>query len=220
MTKPVLLDLFCGAGGAAKGYADAGFEVIGVDAVDQPHYPYTFHQSDALTVLNDKTWLLRIAAIHASPPCQRYSSMLNHGLSDRTRHPDTIAAVRHILKQTGKPYVIENVMGARQHLHSPILLCGTMFGLRVYRHRLFESNVLLFQPPHPKHVAKTAIAGCIPTAEQFYCPVGHMGDLGGSQQAMGINWMKTQREVAEAIPPAFTQWIGAQLLHYTERTDT
>jgi DNA (cytosine-5)-methyltransferase 1 len=111
---------------------------------------------------------------------------------------------------SGVPYIIENVVGAP--LEKSIMLCGAMFGLRVYRHRWFESNVILFQPHHQKHQAKIAHAGNIPTPEQFYCPVGHLGDKSGSQRAMGIDWMHTQKEIANAIPPAYTHWIGQFLL--------
>jgi DNA (cytosine-5)-methyltransferase 1 len=136
--------------------------------------------------------------------------MLNHGISSRDKHPDLIQPIRKRLQATGKPYVIENVVGAP--LEKAIMLCGAMFGLRVYRHRWFESNILLFQPHHSKHQAKIAHAGNIPLPEQFYCPVGHLGDKSGSQRAMGIDWMHTQKEIANAIPPAYTRWLVPFLL--------
>lgn len=209
MRKPRLLDLFCGAGGAGYGYHLAGFEVIGVDVEPQPHYPFSFVQADALTFP-----LQGFDALHASPPCQHFTMMLNHGLSSREKHPDLLALTRAHLQASGLPYIIENVVSAP--LAKSILLCGAMFGLRVYRHRLFESNILLFQPAHARHTARIAHAGNIPTPEQFYCPVGHMGDKAGSQRAMGIHWMATQKEIANAIPPAYTRYIGQQLRWYVE----
>jgi len=129
-----LLDLFCGAGGAAVGYARAGFEVVGVDCVAQPRYPFRFYQADALTFPLDG-----FDVIHASPPCQVYS--VTSALWQR-KHPDLLPFVRSRLWASGNLFVIENVMGAP--LPGAIVLCGTMFGLRVFRHRLFESNLLLF----------------------------------------------------------------------------
>src|SRR5713226_9004155 len=137
MNKPRLLDLFCGAGGAAAGYARAGFEVVGVDIRPQPRYPFAFHQADALTCSLDG-----FDAYHASPPCQLYSR--THRLWKSSVHPDLVDPLRQRLRATGKPYMLENVPGAP--LPGSIVLCGTMFGLGVLRHRLFESNVLLFLP--------------------------------------------------------------------------
>lgn len=124
MTKPKLLDLFCGAGGAAMGYHRAGFEVTGIDINPQPHYPFKFIQADAMTYP-----LGGFDCYHASPPCQRYS-ILTRGLhQDRIEnYPDLIAPIRDRLLHTGKPYVIENVEGARKLLINPVKLCGTMFG--------------------------------------------------------------------------------------------
>lgn len=206
--KPRLLDLFSGAGGCARGYADAGFDVVGVDSVPQPHYPYEFHQADALTFPLDG-----FDVIHASPPCQAFS-MISTYQHVKDSHPNFLPVIRERLQASGLPYVIENVPNAP--ILKSITLCGAMFGLRVYRHRLFESNIMLFQPHHPRHIARIPHAGNIPSPEQFYCPVGHMGDKYGSQRAMGIDWMATQKEIANAIPPAYTRWIGAQLMAYLE----
>ena len=142
MKKPRLLDLFCCAGGAGAGYAKAGFEVVGVDLHPQPRYPFEFHQADAMTFD-----LSGFDAIHASPPCQAYTVL--GGREDLSHYPDLVDAVRERLQAAGVPWIIENVPGAP--LRDPITLCGAMFGLRSYRHRLFESSVQLAPPPHPKH---------------------------------------------------------------------
>jgi DNA (cytosine-5)-methyltransferase 1 len=213
MSKPVLLDLFSGAGGAAMGYARAGFEVIGVDIRPLPRYPFRFLQADALTYL-DTADLSQFAGIHASPPCERYTMMLRNSLTRRERHPDLLAATRERLQATGKPYIIENVPSAP--IEHSVLLCGAMFGFRVYRHRWFESNLLLFQPAHPPHRAKVAHASTIPGPGEFWCVVGKFGKQDEAQRAMGIDWMQTgvhhALEIAQAIPPAYTEWVGRQLI--------
>ncbi len=206
MSKPKLLDIGCCAGGCSAGYAEY-FDVTGIDIQPQPRYPYRFIQADMMDFPFEG-----YDAYHASPPCQLFTIMLNHGLSDRGKHPNLVGAIRKRLQATGKPYVIENVSNAP--LIKSIMLCGAMFGLRVYRHRWFESNVFLFQPEHPRHVARIAHAGNIPTLEQFYCPVGHMGDKRGAQRAMGIDWMHTQYEIAQAVPPMYTRYIAEQLIAY------
>ena len=137
-----ILDLFCCAGGSAKGYANAGFDVVGVDVEPQPHYPYEFHQSDALSFPFDG-----FDAIHASPPCQGYS--VTRAMHQGKQHPMLIESTRARLVSSGLPYVIENVPGAP--LQNPVTLCGEMFGLRVIRHRLFESNFYIPQPRHAPH---------------------------------------------------------------------
>ena len=138
MTRPRLLDLFSGAGGAAMGYHEAGFDVVGVDIDPQPRYPFEFHQADALTFPLDG-----YDAIHASPPCQAYTQL------GKGEHPRLIEPIRVRLQSAGVPYVIENVVGAP--LRNPVKLCGSTFGLHVKRHRLFETNVPMLVPPcyHP-----------------------------------------------------------------------
>lgn len=140
--KPRLLDLFCGAGGCSKGYADAGFYVVGVDVEPQPNYPFRFIQADALEFLREGRWQ-GFDVIHASPPCQRYSAAAEiHDTSER--HPDLIDPTRALLRATGLPWVMENV--ERAPLETTLRLCGSMFELGVLRHRLFESNVLMLGP--------------------------------------------------------------------------
>lgn len=195
------------------GYARAGFEVVGVDIRPQPRYPFRFLQADALAYL-DTADLRQFAGIHASPPCERYTMMLRNSLARRKRHPDLLAATRKRLQATGKPYIIEKVPGAP--IEHRVLLCGAMFGFRVYRHRWFESTLLLFQPAHPPHRAKVAHASVIPGPGEFWCVVGKFGKQDEAQRAMGIDWMQTgvhhHIEIAQAIPPAYTEWIGRQLM--------
>jgi DNA (cytosine-5)-methyltransferase 1 len=245
---PRLLDLFCCAGGAGMGYHRAGFEVVGVDIKPQPRYPFEFHQADALDVLSrmlkgekfqasDGNWygIDDFDAIHASPPCQRYSTMTAGRWQDRIEsHPDLIAPVRDLLKQTGRPYVIENVEGARAELINPILLCGTMFGLQtkhgsqLRRHRYFEMSTPMFLVPTCQHNNGSVIGvygGGQNPARRRPATIGVWGHAGGSsardgltqfgtqdrRDAMGIDWM-TGNELSEAIPPAYTEYIGKQLL--------
>ena len=211
--KPRLLDLFCGAGGAALGYARAGFEVIGVDVEYQPNYPFTFMQGDALDM-----WprgYEGFDAIHASPPCQGYSD-LRHRTG--VEYPRLIGPTRQLLRRLGLPYVIENVEGAP--LREPITLCGTMFpGRRVLRHRLFESSVPLVTPAHPEkhplvftHDKRKGHYGRLDQDTAFVQVTGGGNcSLANARAAMGIDWMN-KAEINEAIPPAYTEFIGGQLL--------
>lgn len=204
-----LLDLYCGAGGAAMGYYRAGFtEIVGIDIKPQPRYPFTFIQADALDYLAE--WGFVYDAIHASPPCQRYTHMLNHGLTSREVHPDLVRPTRLALEATGKPFVIENVPGAP--LLNPIVLCGEMFGLRVTRHRLFESNWMLLGPSHPRHqgshIRKQNDGG------YYFRVYGHETGKAEWGAAMGIDWMRSP-ELAQAVPPAYTEWIGKRILEAT-----
>lgn len=209
---PWLLDLFCGAGGAGVGYWQAGYNVVGVDIVPQPRYPFTFVRADALDVLAGQIKGVRLpafTAVHASPPCQRFSK------AQRIRdyeHPDLIAPARALLAPLGKPYVIENVEDARGELVDPVMLCGSMFDtLRVYRHRLFESNIPLAIPSHPAHSHKQTKMGRTPVPGQFIHVVGNFSGVEYARAAMGISWM-ARDELREAIPPAYTNFIGKQLL--------
>lgn len=205
-TRPELLDLYCCAGGAGMGYHRAGFNVTGVDIKPQPHYPFKFIQADALEYVAKYGWMYD--AIHSSPPCQDYS--VTKSLHDNV-YPDLVAPTRAALKATGKPYVIENVAGAP--LIEPLILCGTMFGLRVIRHRLFEISPRLYFPPAPcNHVYKTAKRGEFDRGQGGYITVaGHNFEVEFARAAMGIDWM-TQAELAQSIPPAFTQYVGEHLI--------
>ena len=204
MSKPRLLDLFCGAGGAAVGYARAGFEVVGVDHKPQPHYPFEFYQADALTYPLDG-----FDVIHASPPCQAYSALRNLGKQSHLKRLDLVASVRDCLQSVGVPYVIENVVGAP--LRDPVMLCGSMFNLGVRRHRLFESNVFLMRMPcrHGK-VRAVAVYGDHPQNSRNRT-INRATTLRHGQEAMGIDWMEW-RELTQAIPPAYTAFIGEQLM--------
>lgn len=206
-----LLDLFCGAGGASVGYHRAGFQVTGVDIQYQPNYPFEFHRADAIEFLQTR-WS-EFDAIHASPPCQAHSA-LGKGTNDNSQeYPDFLAATRELLITTGRPYVIENVVGAP--LHNPITLCGEMFGLRVIRHRMFESNVPLQAPEHIKHRGRVAGWRHGKKFDRPYFAVygngGGKGTLQEWRDAMGMPWCDTKLEIAEAIPPAYTEYIGLQI---------
>ncbi len=210
MTAPRLLDLFCGAGGAAMGYAWAGFEVVGVDIAPQPRYPFTFIQADALEYFDGLgIWgLTDFDAIHASPPCQRYSAMSTARPGLALEYPDLIEPVRERLVATGLPYVIENVPGAP--MLDPVVLCGQMFGLALYRHRLFESSTRLTAPVHPKHVTPASRAGHWEPGT-IISVAGNFAPVAEGRRAMGIEWMN-RSEMAESIPPAFTEHVGRQLM--------
>src|SRR5574337_197100 len=202
------LDLFCGAGGAAKGLQRAGFEVIGVDINPQPRYcGQAFVQEHALSYLDNCNPAL-YDFVWASPPCQHYTQMLNHGLTPRTKHPDLIAKTRTLLERYGIPWVIENVAGAP--LNAPVMLCGEMFKLRVIRHRFFESCLKLRVPKHPAHDPRGAIRKQ-GDGGYYYRVYGHETGKAEWGSAMGIDWMKSP-ELAQAIPPAYSEYIVRQFL--------
>lgn len=215
-----LLDLFCGAGGAGKGYIDAGFDVTGVDIVPQPNYPGTFVPGDALEYL--KEYGHEYDAIHASPPCQSYST----GVTSRSSkyvptlgkdEPALIGPTHEILVTTGKPWIIENVAGAKAHMPTPpVLLCGSFFGLMIPRHRLFSASFDIVTPDAHKcrGLAKRS-------AEQLGWEYRDMSVTGKGRrkgtsdrwrQLMGIDWHMSQHEIAESIPPAYTRHVGNQLM--------
>jgi DNA (cytosine-5)-methyltransferase 1 len=226
--KPRLLDLFCGAGGAAMGYHRAGFEVVGVDIKPQPRYPFEFHQGDAVDVLESirdgGQWYYEIGdpdAIHASPPCQRWTRSRS-----AEEWPDFIAPIRDAIHSLGDvPYVIENV--PRAPLLQPTILCGSSFGLRVRRHRAFETDFLVWGAPTCMHTNDfITVAGGGPNPASFRRGPNATGgpdrkpkNIADALDAMGINWQMTRKEVNEAIPPAYTELIGHQLMsHLKART--
>ena len=186
------------------GYARAGFEVVGVDIIPQPHYPFGFHQGDALEFLREHGHMFD--AIHASPPCQAYSETRKIQSND---HPELIPPTRMALQQIGLPWVIENVPGSP--LIDPVELCGAMFGLRTYRHRLFETSFPVTIPPHPKHGAPQAKMGRPPREGEFIHVVGNFSGVEYAKTAMGIDWMN-RNEMAQAIPPTYTEYIGCKLM--------
>lgn len=217
--RPRLLDLFCGAGGCAEGYRRAGFDVLGVDIAPQPRYPFDFMRGDALEYLarlldwmdDDQLGSPPFAAIHASPPCQGYSKLGGE-------HPLLIEPVRELLNAIGLPYVLENIPDARAHMRDPVTLCGSSFGLRVRRHRLFETNWALMSVPcaHGWQVSNPhRIRAPYKPPWNAIVPVYGGGQVGFPievcRQAMGIDWM-TLDELKEAIPPAYTEFIGHQLM--------
>ena len=205
-----LLDLFCGVGGASVGYARAGFEVHGVDLKHGKRYPYTYTRADVLDVLQDDNFIQQFDVIHASPPCQTHSitQHLRNAQGKTTSKIDLIPETRAALIASDKPYIIENVPGSP--LINPIQLCGSSFGLKVRRHRLFESNM-----PLEGSVCNHKLQGR---------PVGVYGSLndeipkGGktaatideARDAMGMPWA-IWTELVEAIPPAFTEYLGGQI---------
>ncbi len=195
------------------GYHRAGFDVVGVDKQPMPRYPFEFHQGDAIEVGGRLLSEQRFAAIHASPPCQAHSDLQKQS---KREYPDFIAATRELLEAAEIPYVIENVEGSP--LKNPIVICGTMFpGLRVIRHRLFETNWPLAAPAHPKHPLvfthdkRKAHYGKLDQDTSFVQVTGGgNASVKNKLDAMGVYWM-TGREANESIPPSYTEYIGAQL---------
>jgi DNA (cytosine-5)-methyltransferase 1 len=201
------LDLFCCAGGASAGLVAAGFEVIGVDVEPQPEDPFTFVQADALSYP-----LQGFDLIWASPPCQGFTAYKRRPEHVRPR-PNLIPAVRHKLQEHGAPYIIENVEGAREHLINPVMLCGSMFGLDVRRHRLFECSFPVRQPPcqhelqTPRFPQATNRKNLRSTVEVGVYRI----PLATQRAAMGIDWMSLQK-LSQAIPPAFALYLATEFL--------
>lgn len=208
----MLLDLFCGAGGAGNGYYQAGFDIVGIDIEPQPNYPFDFIQADAIDYCANNYG--SFDAIHASPPCQAHTTLAKGNNANVGDYPDLIEDTREVLKASGLPYVIENVPSSP--LIDPITLCGEMFSLGVIRHRIFESNIKLPQPKHVKHRGRVAgwrhgkyYAG---PYVAVYGEGGGKGSMDEWRTAMGIDWMQTRHELAESIPPAYTLFIGQELI--------
>jgi len=238
--KPKLLDLFCGAGGTSMGYYCAGFAVYGIDNKPQPHYPFPFLQMDALeamdrllrgeglTFSNGETlYLADFDADHASPPCQFHSVMTELQKAKgqyREDYKNLIPITRQLLLATGKPFVLENVdsKSVRRDFDNPIRLCGSMFGLGVIRHRLFECNPFIFPPGHYPEKHR------IVSQRADYCCVVGMGGVwrkrNGSRRtedwmtAMDIDWMD-RYGLTQAIPPAYTEYIGKYLMDAIRHRD-
>lgn len=220
--KYKLLDLFCGAGGCTKGYQRAGFYVVGIDNRPQPHYcGDEFYQADALEYVAEHG--AEYDAIHASPPCQAYQ-MMNFVNFKRwgfvSPAPKLIEPTRKLLRESGKPFVIENVQGAP--LETSIILCGASFGLSMARHRHFESNILLYALPC-SHRGKEifAIYGALRRRVVIKRVDGTpssvaVSSIEDARRIMQIDWMD-DGEIQEAIPPAYTEFIGKQLMQYLER---
>lgn len=218
MRQPRILDLFSGAGGAARGYWLAGFDVVGVDINPQPDYPYEFHQADALTWLHFGPGAFD--AIHASPPCQA-SCTLTKGTNQGRVYVNLIPETRRLLDAIGLPYVIENVQGS--DLRRDLTLCGEMFGLGVIRHRYFElGNWTMSPPAHKPHRGRVRGYRHGRYHDGPYLAVygegGGKGSVAEWQQAMGIDWTDDRKAIAEAIPPAYTEHIGGQLIQQIART--
>jgi DNA (cytosine-5)-methyltransferase 1 len=237
MIRPVLLDLFCCGGGGAKGYHDAGFDIVGVDIGPQPHYPYELVQADALDYLRNAD-LSRFAAIHASPPCQAFCALRT--MPNYRNYPNLIPQTRKLLRASGLPYVIENVPGAP--LLNAVMLCGTMFGLetsdgaQLRRHRHFETNWLLLISMDCRHhngsgrsvsvtgtglpvgrtisVGRTrtiTITGRAPQIQIVQNTIRETFSVKEARIAMGIDWLPMSR-LSQAIPPKYTEFIGRQLI--------
>ncbi|MEU0102424.1 SAM-dependent methyltransferase [Streptomyces sp. NPDC006267] len=199
-----VLDTYCCQGGASAGYAAAGFDVTGVDINPQPHYPFRFIQGDAVEYIREHGHEYDLIA--GSPTCRRWTNAQRIQGND---HPDLITPTREAMKATGRPYIIENVEGAAGALIDPLLLCGAMFGLKTYRHRLFESSLPLGTKLHPRHTAPLAKMGRRPQPGEFMHVVGNFSGAEQARQVMGMPWA-TRDGLREAIPPAYTQFLGEQ----------
>lgn len=215
--KPRLSDGCCCAGGATKGYQRAGFHVHGIDIDPQPNYcGDEFTQADVVEFIREHG--SEFDAWHTSPPCQAYSGMTKCRVGVGETYPRLIDAVRYELQQTGRPWIIENVEGSGLPRQDDLFgsfgveLCGSMFGLPLYRHRLFEASFPIVAPNHPRHLTPASKAGHWQPGTVISV-AGHVNNTEAARAAMGINWT-TRDELVEAIPPVMTEWLGEQLIQH------
>jgi DNA (cytosine-5)-methyltransferase 1 len=209
--RPIVLNLYCCQGGSAAGYEAAGGYVIGVDIAPQPKYPYAFVLADALWFLAEFAEWIRehVTFVDASPPCQAFTRAWK---IQQREHPRLIAPTRDLMLATGRPGVIENVEEARGELLDPVLLCGAMFGMQTYRHRLFEVHGLTISPPdHPGHEAPLAKMGRPARPGEFRHYVGNFSGVDDARADMRMPWA-SRDGLREAVPPQYTEYIGRQAL--------
>src|SRR4030042_3902760 len=230
--RPKLLDLFCKAGGASEGYFLAGFDVVGVDIKPQRRYPFEFYQADAIETLNCllmEKWrafdqlgytlysLSDFVAFHASPPCQASSLASKQWRLAGKKYPQLISQLRERLLRTGKPFVIENVRGSP--LLNPVMLTAAMFGLKLKRDRYFESHCFdipfTLSPTAPKPVKM----GRAIRDGDILQPVGHFSGVAYARREMQLPY-RTQEELAEALPRAYTEYIGKYLMQAVKSVRT
>lgn len=208
---PKLLDLFSGSGGSGEGYRIAGFDVVGVDLVNQKHNPHTFIQGDVFELAQDLIDSGEFDAIHASPPCQAYTTL--KARQNGKEYPKLIEPTRELLEGSGLPHIIENVEGSP--LIDPLMLCGSMFGLGaaeliLRRHRLFETSFYVPQPPDVCRGRKAGgVYGHLDNKRRI--GKGTKFNIDEAKEAMGIDWMPV-KNLVQAIPPAYTLYIGKYLL--------
>lgn len=199
------LDLCCCGGGASAGLSQAGFDITGIDIEPQRHYPFKFIQANILDL--DYDFISQFDFLWASPPCQEFSTASMQFRLKGKQYPNLIEAVRIMFVNSGKPYVIENVEGAP--LIKPIMLCGTMFGLDLYRHRIFESNFPITQPTHNEHIAKQTKMGRPVKQGEFIHMVGHFSGVPLAREVTGCHWMN-QYELAQSVPPVYSKYMAEQ----------
>lgn len=207
--RPIVLNTYCCQGGSAAGYAAAGFYVLGLDKDPQSRYPHPFIQADALWFLAEFAEWIRehVALVDASPPCQAHSRAQK---IMKREHPRLIAPTRVLLLAIGRPFVIENVEEARDELRDPVLLCGAMFNMLTYRHRLFEVHGWTLTPPeHPAHAAPLAKMGRPAAPGEFRHYVGNFSGVQDARDDMGMQWA-SRDGLREAVPPQYTEYLGRQ----------
>lgn len=216
MRRRRLVDFYCCAGGATRGYQQAGFYVVGVDIAPQPHYcGDEFIQADALELMADCDFMAQFDAAHASPPCQGDSQMSDCRPGLAATYPKLIDPTRRLLKTWGRPWVIENVKGADLPPQDSLLgayglmLCGTMFKRELYRHRLFGTSFPIAQPHHPRHLKAASKAGHWQPGT-IISVAGNCAPIALARQVMEIDWMPRD-QLRESIPPYYAEYIGQRL---------